>query len=157
MGNTAGYLELRCPACGWAETCGEERIAAWLRKARKVRAGREPELEIMVEVLTATAGQLVCPACGRAGLAAGPAADDWSEAGLCERCRQPISEERLRAVPGTTLCADCRRREELGRAEPPAQYCPRCGAPMRLELSKSRGLARYVMACTGNPPCRPGR
>ena len=157
MSRAARYFELRCPACSWAEVCGPAEIAAWLRKARKLRAGGEPEWEIMVEVFLATAAQLACPKCGKAGLAAVPAADDdagWPEAAVCSACAKPISKERSEAVPGTTLCAACQRKEELGLTKTAAEYCPRCGAPMELRLSKSAGVTRYVLRCTANPPCR---
>ena len=32
--------------------------------------------------------------------------------GICERCGQPIAEERLEAVPYATLCIDCKRKDE---------------------------------------------
>jgi len=32
--------------------------------------------------------------------------------GLCETCGQPISEERLEAIPYATQCIDCRRKGE---------------------------------------------
>jgi RNA polymerase-binding protein DksA len=34
--------------------------------------------------------------------------------GICETCRQPISEERLDAIPYATQCIDCRRKGERG-------------------------------------------
>ena len=34
--------------------------------------------------------------------------------GICETCGQPISEERLAAMPWVTQCIDCKRREERG-------------------------------------------
>jgi DnaK suppressor protein len=34
--------------------------------------------------------------------------------GICENCGRPIAEERLRAIPWTTLCIDCKRLEERG-------------------------------------------
>jgi RNA polymerase-binding protein DksA len=34
--------------------------------------------------------------------------------GICTNCGQPIAEERLEALPYTTLCIDCKRREERG-------------------------------------------
>lgn len=45
---------------------------------------------------------------------------DNGEFGICESCGEEISEERLRARPVTTLCIDCKTREE--------------------ELEKSRGV-----------------
>ena len=34
--------------------------------------------------------------------------------GICETCGQPISEERLEAIPYATQCIDCRRKGERG-------------------------------------------
>jgi RNA polymerase-binding protein DksA len=34
--------------------------------------------------------------------------------GICQNCGQPIGEERLEALPWTTRCIDCKRREERG-------------------------------------------
>ena len=34
--------------------------------------------------------------------------------GICRTCGQPIAEERLLALPYTTQCIDCKRREERG-------------------------------------------
>jgi RNA polymerase-binding protein DksA len=35
--------------------------------------------------------------------------------GTCSNCGKPISEERLEAIPYTTLCIDCRRKEGRSR------------------------------------------
>lgn len=32
--------------------------------------------------------------------------------GICEQCGEPISEERLRARPVTTLCIECKKKQE---------------------------------------------
>ncbi len=34
--------------------------------------------------------------------------------GLCEECGEPIGQERLRALPFTTLCVECKSRSEKG-------------------------------------------
>jgi RNA polymerase-binding protein DksA len=34
--------------------------------------------------------------------------------GICQNCGQPIAAERLEALPWTTRCIDCKRREERG-------------------------------------------
>jgi DnaK suppressor protein len=34
--------------------------------------------------------------------------------GICVRCRNPVGEGRLEALPWATLCIDCKRREERG-------------------------------------------
>lgn len=35
--------------------------------------------------------------------------------GSCERCGKPIDGERLKALPRTLLCTECKRREERAR------------------------------------------
>ena len=153
------YVELRCARCSWTELCGPEDAVRWLRKASKLRAGSEPEWEILCEVLRSAAGQLACPQCGTKGLAVGPARDDatdWPGDKTCSACGKAISPERAEALPEATLCATCQRQEERGRATTEIEYCPKCGAPMELRPSRSGGVTRYVMACTGDPPCRLG-
>ncbi len=157
MGVSIRYLELRCSGCSWTEVCGPPQIAAWLRRVRKVHPGKEPESEILIELLLAAAETLACPECGRVGLLASPCAEDfgdWPEAVTCDTCSTPIPEERLAILPGTTRCAACQQNEESGRAPTEPDYCPRCGSLMELRPSHSGGVARYVLACTGNPPCR---
>jgi RNA polymerase-binding protein DksA len=34
--------------------------------------------------------------------------------GVCQRCGNPIGEERLEALPWATLCIDCKRKQERG-------------------------------------------
>ncbi len=132
-------------------------MADWLRKVRKLRPGREPETEILKEIFLASTGLFPCPNCGRRGLNAGRPADelvDWPGQVLCSSCSKPIARERLEALPGTRLCATCQADEEAGRTKGDVEYCPRCGAPMELRLSRSNGITRYVLTCTAQPPCR---
>jgi len=159
MAGEPEYIELRCRACSWGEVCGPTGVAGWLRRARKLRAGEPPEWEIMVEVLRAAAVKLGCPECGATGLVVVSADEgaDWPPAANCEVCGSLIPAERLAALPGATRCAACQRAEETGRAPAAVEFCPRCGAPMELRPSKTAGVTRYVMTCTANPPCRPGR
>jgi DnaK suppressor protein len=35
--------------------------------------------------------------------------------GECDKCGDPIGEDRLKAAPFATLCIECKRREERGR------------------------------------------
>ena len=150
------YYDLRCLGCGWCEVCGPEGMVRWLRSVGKVRPGREPDQEILGALFHAVAAQLTCPQCGRNGLNAALAADDEQAfAGLgpipCDGCGQPIPPERLEALPGTKLCTACQNREELGEPSGSPEYCPRCGNVMEVRLSRSAGIARYVMSC---PACR---
>ena len=42
---------------------------------------------------------------------------DKGEFGECQNCSDPISEERLRAVPWARYCIDCQELEEKGQLE----------------------------------------
>lgn len=151
------YMNLRCPVCPWTAMIGPGQMAHWLERVGKIRPGRRPELEILAELFRASLSLFVCPECGQIGLIATPAEDDetdWPGPHPCSACGKPIAAERLQAIPGTTLCAACQQKEESGAATGEVEYCPKCGAPMALRLSRTPGVSRYVMACTGNPPCR---
>ena len=156
MPHDVDYFDLRCPACGWSELCGPEGMTRWLLKARKLRPRSAPDPDILVEVFRAAAPHLSCPRCGRTGLAATVAEEDedWPGDRRCAACHRPITAERLRALPGAKFCAACQKAKEGGQATGETEYCPRCGAPMALRLSKTPGVTRYVMACTATPPCR---
>jgi RNA polymerase-binding protein DksA len=39
---------------------------------------------------------------------------DQGTFGMCHTCARPIGEERLEALPWTTQCIDCKRKEERG-------------------------------------------
>jgi len=157
MSRPTRYLELRCSRCSWTELCGPEAVLRWLRKAGKLRAQGEQDLEILYEVFRAAAGRFACPECGTTGLVTGHASEDqgdWPGSTVCSSCEKTIAAERLEAVPGASLCAACQRDEELGRLKADIEYCPKCGAVMELRPSRKGGLSRYAMACTGTPPCR---
>ena len=62
--------------------------------------------------------------------------------------------ERLELLPDTTFCAACQRKAERGETTTETEYCPKCGAPMAVRLSRAAGLTRYVLVCTAQPPCR---
>lgn len=157
MTNDLPYLELRCPKCRWSEVCGRMEMVRWLRKAGKLRPGREPEPEILQELFPTAVPKLACPKCGGTGLTLGPAREDlfeWPGDRACSACGQSISAERLQAVPDAKLCPACQQAEEQGRGVGEVEYCPQCGAPMALRPTRGSGVTRYEMVCTANPPCR---
>jgi RNA polymerase-binding protein DksA len=39
---------------------------------------------------------------------------DQGAFGICQACGEPVAPERLEAVPWTTQCIDCKRKEERG-------------------------------------------
>ena len=132
-------------------------MVRWLRSVQKARALREPDPEFLAEVFRSAADGFCCPRCEQTGLAVMPVADDdsdWPETRPCSACGKTIPPERLQAIPGATLCAGCQQNEERGEGPAEVEYCPKCGAPMALRLSRSPGMTRYVMRCTAQPPCR---
>ena len=85
---------------------------------------------------------------------------------LCEDCGQPIPPERLAIVPETTVCVQCKQMRERdgirGRDSWVSSYdpqggeedfCPRCGAPMRLRTTTDDRITRYISVCSAG--CRP--
>ncbi len=155
MSGPTRYLELRCRHCGRREVFGPAAMADRLRKAGKLRAGRRPELGILYELFRGAAEGWACRQCGKVGLAVADASDEaqWPGPVPCAACGKPIPPERLEAVPGARLCAACQREGELGRPMQERDHCPRCGAPLEVRVAERGGLTRYILACTGNPPC----
>jgi len=149
------FLELRCGACLWRETCGPAEMVQWLRKAGKVREGMDMEREILYEVFRASAGQFECPKCGRTGLSASNAAEsgDWPGGPECVKCGLAIGRERAEALPGARVCAACQQATERGAARPDQDFCPRCGAKLEIRVVTQGNRTRYVLACSANPPC----
>lgn len=157
MNRPTRYLQLSCAACSWSELCGPEGMARWLTRAKKLKTDSEADLDVLYEVFQAAALKLTCPECGNMGLATDPIDEsdaDWPGPIPCSSCGGAISRERLEALPGVSLCTECQGKDERGQTSGPLEYCQRCGAVMEMRLSRSDGLTRYVMACTGNPPCR---
>jgi len=150
--------ESTCPACGATEACTAGEAAERLRLLGKLRpTADQPEPEILWELFRAAAESMVCSRCGHAGLGVRRVSDDdedWPEAAVCEICRRPIPAERIAALPHVTRCAGCQRAEEAGDLGEEPEYCPKCGSLMTLRPARGSGIARYVMACTGSPPCR---
>jgi hypothetical protein len=150
--------ELKC-RCGWRTVCGRDDAIARLRLIGLLRREPAPEESVVATLLVEAAPRMTCPICKEKTLSATPANSagdgDWLTAVLCEICRQPISPERLEALPGATRCARCQQKSEAGElheAEP--EYCPQCGALVEIRMSRGPGITRYKLVCTGNPPCR---
>jgi hypothetical protein len=102
---------------------------------------------------------MTCPICKEKSLSATPRAveddEDWQSAVLCEVCRKPIPFERLDAIPAAKRCAQCQERTESGGAdESEPDFCPKCGAPVEIRVSRGTGITRYKRVCTAFPPCR---
>jgi DNA-directed RNA polymerase subunit RPC12/RpoP len=156
MPQPARYLDLRCPQCRWRQTCGPAEIARWLTAARKLRANRMPELDILYELFRAAGPTFACPQCGHVGLGVSNSIDDahaWPGTPGCAACGRPIPRERLEAVPNARLCAACQALKDTGRPREETQYCPRCGSPLEVRLVGAPDHPRYVLACSARPPC----
>jgi len=52
---------------------------------------------------------------------------DLGEYGKCQSCGDPISKERLKALPSATLCVDCKRLEEESEESGTGGYTQRWG------------------------------
>jgi predicted RNA-binding Zn-ribbon protein involved in translation (DUF1610 family) len=151
-------VELQCDKCGWRTLCGEAEIVRRLRTLGLFRRASEPPNEIVREVLVSQGSELTCDNCGRPGLWVRTDAEDdggeWKQVVVCEICRQPIPPERLQFKPGATRCVKCQDATDRGESFAEPEYCPKCGALMELRVSRTGGLTRYKLWCTGNPPCR---
>lgn len=150
---------LRCEACSWQTSCGQQEIERRLRTLGLLRRAPHPPAELVGELLDANLARLMCDACGAAGLVFGAdsdneASDDWQQAVLCQICNQPIPPERLEVLPHVTRCVGCQDAEDRGEAAVELEFCPKCGALLELRVSRSGGLTRYKQFCTGDPPCR---
>lgn len=150
------YLELRCQKCLRAEVCGPAEIAERLRRAGKVRAGRSADLGVLYELFRAEAPRFICANCGSVGMQVREASDpeaNWPGPVPCAACGKPIDPERLEVFPNARFCAACQRAAEEGRPNQERDFCPRCGAPLEIRVVERGRKTRYVMRCTGNPPC----
>ncbi len=131
--------------------------ARWLSAAGRLKSKSEATREELRELALALAPQIACDACGELRLTALLVEDDpadWPEARRCEECGQLIPSERLEVFPQTTLCTACQGRDERGEQSGEVEYCPACGSPMVLRLSRGAGIRRYAMECSG---CGRGR
>jgi hypothetical protein len=152
-------FELLCSNCGWRTVSGVDDAIARLRLIGLLRRDREPDEEMVAELLVEAAPRMTCPLCKEKRLNAQPTndasgPDDWEAAILCEVCRQPIDPERLDAIPSTRRCAACQGKAETGGLCDEPEYCPNCGAVVQTRVSRGAGLTRYKRVCTGQPPCR---
>jgi RNA polymerase-binding transcription factor DksA len=130
-----------------------------LRLIGLLRRERDPDETLLAELFVDAAPRMTCPICKEKSLAASPADDSddrsWQAAVLCEVCRAPIPVERLAAIPDARRCASCQGKAESGALEEVAiEYCPQCGSPIELRVSRGSGITRYRRVCTGIPPCR---
>jgi hypothetical protein len=152
-------VELECAVCRWRTVCGEAEIVRRLRALGLFRRAPEPPEDVVVEMLRSSGRRLPCDQCGATGLTLriggeNDDGDEWEQVILCEICRQPIPPERLEFNPTATRCAACQDAADRGASFVEPEYCPKCGAVVELRVSRSAGITRYKLWCTGNPPCR---
>jgi Zn finger protein HypA/HybF involved in hydrogenase expression len=152
-------VQLECRDCGWWTLCGETEIVRRLRKLGLFRRASDPPEKLVREVLASQGAHLACDRCGKTGLSVRLDADEgergeWEQVVVCEICRQPIPPERLHFKPDATRCVACQDAADRGRTFVEPDYCPKCGSPLELRVSRGGGITRYKLWCTGNPPCR---
>jgi Zn finger protein HypA/HybF involved in hydrogenase expression len=152
-------FELHCSNCGWRTISGFDDAIGRLRLLGLLRRDREPDEDVVAELLVEATPRMTCPLCKEKRLTADPTtdtddADDWQAAVLCEVCRQPIDPERIEAIPNTKRCALCQSKAEAGAFDDEPEYCPNCGAIVETRVSRGSGITRYKRVCTGVPSCR---
>ncbi len=115
-----------------------------------LRRANEPDSELHWALLESARRKLACEYCGHVGLDARRQADDfddaWPSAAVCRACGAVIPAERLEVFPDARLCARCQHGAETAAAEP-REFCPRCGAVMKMRSSGGSSITRYQMAC----------
>jgi hypothetical protein len=155
-------IELICGHCSWRTVCGRDEAIARLRSIGMLRRDPDPDDELVRALIGDSVSRMRCPNCDEKRLTAHtldsdelPEDVEWQTAVLCEVCRQPISPERLEAIPTTKRCVACQGKAEVrSSADETTEYCPHCGAPVQIRVSRGAGITRYKRFCTGNPPCR---
>lgn len=152
-------VTLRCDKCGWQTVCGQTEIERRLRTLGLLRRAPDPPEELVAELLSANLNRLACDHCRHVGLAVAETADpgqddDWQQAVVCQICNQPIPQERLEVFPDVQRCVGCQDAADRGEEKDEPDFCPKCGALVELRVSRTTGITRYKLFCTGNPPCR---
>ncbi|MHB0959657.1 MAG: TraR/DksA family transcriptional regulator [Pirellulaceae bacterium] len=147
------YFELTCSACGKHEIVGPLQMLERLRAAGMLKREKEPDWELVCELFRTQPALHSCVNCGSDAVLLAPyveRAEDWEETRRCERCQTKIPLDRLEVFPDTRLCVACQQRHDRDEPEGEPEYCPRCGTIMQLRLSRSSGIAHYLMYC---PAC----
>src|SRR5438105_4432126 len=73
----------------------------------------------------------------------------------CSVCGEPISQQRLEAIPRATHCIQCQERADL----PPPDWhvseleCPRCGSRLVWRTARSPAISGYFRGCNRYPAC----
>jgi Zn finger protein HypA/HybF involved in hydrogenase expression len=150
------YVDVACNSCDWQRSCPDAQMVEMLRAIRKVGVSKAPGSSILIEIFKNSLAEMLCPACGGQGLHVAVVAEnddeDWPEGKTCDGCGRPIEQERMEAVPDSTLCVACQKATEQGDTTVEQEYCEKCGSPVQLVLSGGRGISRYVLRCSGG--CR---
>ena len=142
-------IRIQCPGCGESRRGELEDI---LRAAGHLRRQKEPDEEMMWELLRGILPSWNCRSCGEASLTAESDAwedegDGWLEAKRCQKCREVIPAERLELFPEEVYCATCRSKNDNSQD---VTYCGQCGSPTELRARNAGGATRYVEYC---PSC----
>jgi hypothetical protein len=135
---------------------------ARLRSLGMLRRDPDPDDELVGVLMAESISRMTCPSCNEMRLTGHPLNSamlpfdvEWETAVLCEICREPIPPERLEAIPTTKRCVACQGKSETATGDDvTTEYCPQCGAPVELRVSRGAGITRYKRSCTGEPPCR---
>lgn len=152
--NDVSILTLKCPACGNLQSVSLAQMVDHLRGLGMFKRQQEPDATLVRELYAQQISLLRCEVCGQIGYGdvSSDEVDDepWCGGRACERCRRPISAERLEVFPDARRCTECQQAGEAEDDHGDPEYCPRCGAIMQLKLRGGSGITSYAMHC---PEC----
>lgn len=144
---------LKCRSCGKEEFVGLTGSVQRLADLGMLRRQKEPDAELILELLSSAVSRMTCRACEATGLEL-VAAETWDDhfptAKTCEHCGESILADRLEVFPDAKLCTNCQRREELGDSSEEETFCPKCGSIMQVREVR-RVISQYQLVC---PVCR---
>ena len=148
---------LTCTACRRSVAAPLVRQIELLKSRGRLLREKNPDAQLVHQLLLLELPNLQCEFCSHQGLVftEGNDPDDdglddeqWGEARRCVGCGIAIDPERLEILPNTFQCTACSASGRTSR-EDQREFCSRCGSEMKLTKRTGRGLAGYVMKCTG--------
>lgn len=142
------WYEIQCMSCGDSQRVDSAGRLRWLQRAGHLRKLQDPHSPLIEALIPGALGISVCHVCQGTGMTiqvkqgGTPVLEDeaeWGVARLCEDCRQPISRERLEALPEAQKCMACQSTATCAVAVSTLsdENCPRCGNWLHWETLRS--------------------
>lgn len=146
---------LICRQCGWCSPCDPATMLRLLQAMGMLRRAQEADAGMIEELFRGNRHRVCCPSCRQVALvdaAGGEAAEmddeNWNMSRRCRECRQPISPERLEALPNADLCTRCQGLDDRGSLPKDEEYCRRCGGIVVLRRRTSGVQSGYQRVCS---------